>query len=197
MDSDLKKIFSDFGGIMKTKDLRQYGYYNQKLQKLIADGEIEHIRRGYYQYIDENAYSESAIIAALFPDGVICMESALDYYGYIERTPSAWHIAVDSTTQRRRFYITYPIVKPHFIIASRFSIGIAEAEIEGTKLQIYNRERTICDCLLHRNKLDAEVFNEAVQGYLSDPFRDVAKLAKYAKDLRVQKKVMEVLGVWL
>jgi len=185
------------GGVLRTRDLRQCGYYNQKIQKLIEDGEIEQIRRGYYQYMDENAYSEAIIIAALFPDGVVCMESALDFYGYTDRTPSAWHIAVDSKTSRRRFNISYLIVKPHFITAERFVIGITEAEIEGTKLQIYDRERTSCDCLLYRNKMEAEVFAGAVRGYLSDEKRNESRLGKYANELRVQKKVREILGIWL
>ncbi len=197
MEENLKRIFLSHGGVLRTRDLRQCGYYNQKIQKLIEDGEIEQIRRGYYQYMDENAYSEAIIIAALFPDGVVCMESALDFYGYTDRTPSAWHIAVDSKTSRRRFNISYPIVKPHFITAERFVIGITEAEIEGTKLQIYDRERTICDCLLHRNKMEAEVFAGAVRGYLSDAKRNLSRLGKYANELRVQKKVREVLGIWL
>lgn len=197
MDIELKKAFAQHGGILRTKDLLEYGYYNQKIRKLIEAGEIEQLRRGYYQYVDENSFSEAAIIAALYPQGVVCMESALDYYGYTDRTPSAWHIAVDSKTSRRQFNIDYPIVKPHFIEAGRFPIGITEAKIEGTELRVYDRERTMCDCLLHRNKLDAEVFNSAVKGYVADRERKEARLVKYAKELHVQKKVREVLGVWL
>ncbi len=197
MLEDLKDIFLAHGGILRTKDLNQCGYYNQKIQKLLETGEIEQIRRGYYQYMDDNAYSEAIIIAALFPDGVICMESALDFYGYSEKTPSAWHIAVESKTSRRRFHISYPIVKPHFITAARFSIGITEADIEGTKLLIYDRERTICDCLLHRNKMEAEVFADAVRSYLADVKRNEGRLGKYANELHVQKKVREILGIWL
>ncbi len=83
------------------------------------------------------------------------------------------------------------------IQTERFVIGITEAEIEGTKLQIYDRERTICDCLFYRNKMEAEVFAGAVRGYLSDEKRNESRLGKYANELRVQKKVREVLGIWL
>ena len=86
------------------------GYYYQKIQELLEKGEIEQIRRGYYQYIDDDSYSDISILKALFPDGVLCRESALDYYGYTERTPSAWHIAVDRQTSRRRFQIDYPSI---------------------------------------------------------------------------------------
>lgn len=197
MEKELQDLFDSHGGILKTGELLRCGYYHRKLQELINDGEIEQVRRGYYQRIDDNSYSEVAVIARLFPDAVLCMESALDYYGYTERTPSAWNLAVPDSSSRRRFYISWPVVKPHFIIESKFPVGIMNAEIEGTKVRIYDRERTICDCLTHRNKMDAEVFNSAIRGYLKDPQRNESRLGKYAAVLRVQGKVQEVLGIWL
>ncbi len=197
MDKELQEMFEIHGGILKTSELLQSGYYHRKIQQLISNGEIEQIRRGYYQRIGDNSYSEIAIIARLFPDAVLCMESALDYYGYTERTPSAWNLAVPDSSSRRRFRITWPVIKPHFICQSRFPVGITDTELEGTKVKIYDRERTICDCLTHRNKMDAEVFNSAIRGYLTDPKRSEARLGKYAVTLRVQGKVQEVLGIWL
>ena len=62
---------------------------------------------------------------------------------------------------------------------------------------MYDRERTICDCLTHRNKMDAEVFNNAIRNYLNDANRKESVLAAYAPKLRVERKVMEILGIWL
>lgn len=197
MAESLAGIFRKYGGVMRTAQLNQEGFYYKKIQELLATDQIEQIRRGYYQYTRENSFSDIPTLAVLFPDGVLCMESALDHYGYTDRTPSAWHIAVDSTSTRTRFYIDYPIVKPHFIRKERYLIGITEAEIDGQKIKVYDRERTMCDLLLHRNKVDGEVFNTAIQRYVSDPEKSTARLMKYAKALHVEKKVREVLGIWL
>jgi hypothetical protein len=70
-------------------------------------------------------------------------------------------------------------------------------KIDGTPVKIYDREKTICDMLLHRSKVDAEVFNTAIQRYILDPEKREARLMTYAKQLRVEKKVKEVLGIWL
>jgi predicted transcriptional regulator of viral defense system len=103
--TDIEAIFKAHGGIMRTKELQSSGIYYKKLQQMIEAGQIEQIRRGYYQYIDENAFSEAPLIAKLFPDGVVCRESALEYYGYTDRTPSAWNIAVRADSARMRFKI--------------------------------------------------------------------------------------------
>ena len=197
MDESLREMFDRYGGIMKTSELKNAGYYYQKIQKLLKDGIIEQVRRGYYQYAGEESFSDIPVITALFPDGVLCMESALDYYGYTDRTPSAWHLAVDYKSTRTRFHIDYPIVTPHFIRSDRYPIGIEEAEIDGNPIKIYDRERTICDLLLHRNKVDREVFNTAIQRYIQDPEKAEARLIRYAVRLHVEKKAREVIGVWL
>ena len=197
MSENLKLIFVKHGGIMRTAELKEAGYYYKKIQKLLDSGEIEQVRRGYYQYSGEDSFSDISSIIALFPDGVICMESALDYYGYTDRTPSAWHLAVDYKITRTRFYIDYPIVKPHFIRSDRYPVGIVNGKIDGKPVKVYDRERTICDLLLHRNKVDGEVFNAAIRRYINDPKKMEARLMKYAKVLHVEKKVREVLGVWL
>lgn len=197
MSENLKALFDQYGGLMRTAELKKSGYYYKKIQELIKDGEIEQICRGYYQFADGDSFSDIPAIITLFPDGVICMESALDYYGYTDRTPTAWHLAVDSKSTRTRFYIDYPIVKPHFIRSNRYSAGITNGVIEGRQVKVYDRERTICDLLLHRNKVDGEVFNTAIQRYINDPEKMEARLMQYAKLLHVEKKVREVLGVWL
>ena len=197
MDERLKEIFDRHGGVMRTSELKTLGYYYQKLRKLIDTGQIEQVRRGYYQYSGDHSFSDIPILAALFPDGVLCMESALDYYGYTDRSPAAWHLAVDNKSARTRFQIDYPVVKPHFIKSERYEAGIEQVRIDGKTIRIYDRERTICDLFLHRNKVDSEVFNLAVQRYIRDPKKTEARLMKYAKLLHVEKKVREVLGIWL
>lgn len=193
----IKQIFFENGGVVKTKILRENGLSSRDLKQFVDAGIIEQIRWGYYQFADNNDFSEIPILVSLFPDGILCMESALDHYGYIERTPDAWEIAVDAGSGRKRFQIPYPIIHPHFIINSKLNIGVTTAVIDETEIKIYDRERTICDCLYHRNKMDAEVFNQAVQSYLKDENRREYILANYASKLHVTRKVRDVLGIWL
>ena len=193
----LEKLFLAHGGIMKTCELKEAGYYYKKIQSLIESCKIERVRQGYYQYVGEDPFSDIPVIANLFPDAVICMESALDYYGYTDRTPAAWHLAVKSTSARNRFHIDYPCVRPHFVQENRYLLGITTAVIDGTEVKIYDRERTMVDLLFHRNKVDSEVFNTAVRRYIRDPEKKEAQLMRYAKVFHVERKVKEVLGVWL
>jgi len=171
--------------------------YNHFLKNLIDDGYVERIKFGYYQWKDERAFSEATVITRLFPDAVICMESALQYYGYTDRTPAAWCLAVDKHSTKSRFNIDYPSIKPHYIPKEQMTLGVETVIIEGTELKIFNRERVICDCLRQENKMDVEVFNKAIQAYIKDTRKNIPRLMEYAKILRIENKVRRIIGIWL
>jgi len=77
------------------------------------------------------------------------------------------------------------------------NLGVTAGRIGSNTVRIYDRDRTICDCLRYMGKMDKEIFNKAIQGYVKDSKKNIPNLMKYAKPLRVQKKVMDLIGVWL
>lgn len=154
-----ESIFERYGGIMRTCELTREGISYQVLQNLIEQGRVEKIKYGYYQWQDEKAFTEVSVITALFPKAIICDMSAAMYYGYTDRVPGVWHIAVDNKSARNKFKLDFPIIKPHFIETSRLNIGVSEGNIDGITVKIYDRERVVCDCLRHVNTMDGEVFN--------------------------------------
>ena len=125
------------------------------------------------------------------------METALRYYGYSDRTPSEWHIAVNKNSNKTRFNIDYPFVKPYYIDPKVLELGVIEQVIDGNKVCMYDKERVICDCLRYRNKMDREIFNKSIQKYISDTKKNIPKLMEYAEKLRVKRLVKELIGVWL
>lgn len=76
---------------------------------------------------NESGKTEAALIAALFPDGIICMHSALFYYQYSDRTPLDWDIAINRDTSKSRFKLDYPYVKPYYMEKKYLEYGITEA----------------------------------------------------------------------
>ena len=193
----VKEIFLQHGGIMRRKELTLEKIYYGQIASLIQEGVIEKIRTGYYQWIDPDNLSEVVTITRLYPDGILCMDTALRHYGYSDRTPAEWHIAVSKYSNRTRFKIDYPFIKPYYVAPEILEIGLCEQEIDGNKVKMYDKERVICDCLRHRNKMDKEVFNKAIQGYVSDTSKSIPKLMEYSVPLRCQKLVKDLIGVWL
>lgn len=194
---EYKKIFDRYGGMMRTKDLQKEKIQYRTLQRLIDQEVVEKVRYGYYQWINPEDFSEVGTVTRLFPDAVFCMETALRYYEYSDRTPAEWHLAVSKDSGKSRFKIDYPFVKPHYMEPSWLEVGLTSGTMDGHKVRIYDKDRVICDCLRYRNKMDKEIFNKAVQRYIADPEKSIPHLLEYAEVLRVKKIVKELIGVWL
>lgn len=125
------------------------------------------------------------------------METALFYYGYSDRNPAEWNIAIDKNASRQRTKIDYPFIKAYRTESALLPIGEIVGEIDSIEVRIYDRDRTICDVLRNMNRMDKEIFNKAVQNYVKDPKKNIPNLMMYAKELRVQKRVKDLIGVWL
>ena len=78
-----------------------------------------------------------------------------------------------------------------------YSLGETTLKLEdGTNIKIYDLERTICDIIRDRNKIDPQIFNTAMKEYFKSNKRNLNLLYKYAKKLKIDKilkKYMEVL----
>ena len=193
----LKSIFSQHNFVMTTAELMTEKIYYADIQQLLEKGMIEKVKRGYYHWVDDFSGSEIVIINRLFPDAVLCMETALFYYRYSDRNPPEWNITIDKNTSRQRTKMDYPFVKAYRIESTLLPIGETKGEIDSIEVRIYDRDRTICDVLRNMNKMDKEIFNKAIQNYVKDPKKNIPNLMQYAKELRVQKRVKDLIGVWL
>jgi len=192
-----RNIFDRYGGMMRTKQLQEEEILYRPLQRLIEQGYVEKVRYGYYQWVDHDDFSEVSIVIRLYPDAVLCMDTALRHYGYSDRTPGEWHLAVSKDSGKSRFRIDYPFARPYYVEPSILELGLIDGEIDGHKVRIYDKERVICDCLRYRNKMDKEIFNKAIRAYITDPGKRIPVLLEYSEILRVKKIVKDLIGVWL
>ena len=194
---NLNDIFKDYDYVMTTAQLSAVKLYYRDIQRMLNEGLIEKIKRGYYHWIESYGKDEIVIINRLFPDGVLCMDTALFYYKYSDRNPAEWHITIDKNTSRQRTQIEYPLIKAYRVESELLPLGETEGKIDSQKVRIYDRDRTICDVMRNMNKMDKEIFSTAIQGYVKDPKKNISNLMQYAKALRVQKRVKDIIEVWL
>ena len=149
-----------------------------------AKGQIERVSKGMYKinnldFDSEFEWEDLAITALSIPNGVICLISALCYYGLTDEIMREFWIAVPHAT-------TSPARENAHIIRMRnISLGQTSIRIGGQKLKIFDQERTVVDSFRY---LDKETSLKALQAYLKtskDRKPDIDKILRYAKKLRV------------
>lgn len=181
---------------MKKEQLGKLGVDYRRIVELLNSGDIVRVKNGYYTDKLER-FSEEELVAALFPDAKLCMESALYAYGYIDQKPYGWRLAIDKNTSKSRFKMDYPKIVPYYTEPEALDIGAATIELHGATFGIYDKERMICDCLKYESKMEHDDFKAAIQGYIKDEDKDISNLLEYARERKVIKKVQSFIGVWL
>lgn len=194
--SEIKKKMDENGGIIKTNQITSLGVDYRRILAWVKDGTLERVKSGYYSFGFKDR-TEEDLILGLFSDGVLCLDSALYYYHYIDQKPYAWHLAVDKNTSKSRFKMEYPVIMPYYTEPDVLKIGVTEIPFAGSSMKIYTKERMMCDCLKYEEKLERDVFKRALLAYIADGTKDIAQLLKIARERKVLQKVHNTIGVWL
>lgn len=190
-------VFNKVGSIAKTADFVAAGLKNYDVVSLCNQGRIERIRNGFYKLPNAEEPKEEELISKLLPQGIVCVESALFYYGYSDFTPREWTVAVPRSFSRAIKAMQEVPVKAYYVNNELYRYGATVGNFNGVTLFVYDRERTICDCFKYRSRLDNEMFSKALNAYACDPEKNLQNLSAYAKKLRVYKKVTEMMEVLL
>ncbi len=65
----------------------------------------------------------------------------------------------------------------------------------GNEITVYCMERTLCDILRKRNKVDTGVITDAFKRYAARKDKNIPLLSEYAKKFHVEEKVRRYLEV--
>ena len=187
----IKQIIAENNGILYTKDLKKYNIHRQYLKILEEKGEIYKVSQGIYITPDKDI-SEFSIMSYRYKNGIFSHNTALYFYNLTDRTPMSIDITFPSNVRVKDDFIESHYIKPEL-----HKLGLTEMKLEdGTKIKIYDLERTICDIIRDRNKVDPQIFNTAIKEYFNLSQKNLQLLYKYAKELKIDKilkKYMEVL----
>ena len=66
----------------------------------------------------------------------------------------------------------------------------------GREILVYDKERTILDIIKDKDRIDAQVFSEAIKSYFAGKEKNLLKLSKYAIRMNMEqalKRYTEVL----
>jgi len=191
-DEIYKKIYNIFknsAGYAHTKDITRVGIHNIYLNELLEKGEIERIKRGLYRWVDmkDNAGSSLLDVAMAIPNGVICLLSALAYHNLTTHNP--WEVSVAVNRKSRVKLPDYPPVKLYYFSPEIFGAGIEKIKFGKHEVKIYNKEKTICDCIKHRKKIGKDIIKEMMLEYIKNHNRNLNLLMRYAKICGVTKQI--------
>ena len=95
----VKEFIYQNGGVVKKSQLNELGIDYRRILDFVEKGDLIRIKNGYYA-VRLSDFSEEELIARLFPDCVLNLETALYAYGYLDRKPYGYKLSVDKNTSK-------------------------------------------------------------------------------------------------
>ena len=189
----IKQIMEKNNGIISSRMIELLKISRQYLSILESDNEIERVSRGIYQapnVFEDSFYS----FQTKYKKAIFSHMNALYFYGmteefpynYTATVPQSYH--VDTVNERCNvFYVTEDMLE----------LGICEVETpNGNKVRAYDIERSICDIIRSKNRMDLEQVKKVIRQYMKSKHKDMSKLSEYSKKMGINKQVMELVGMF-
>ena len=189
--NNYENIIKQNNGIIYANKLEEYNIDRHILRKLVNEGYLKRIMHGIYASPDKNI-NEFWLMGKKYKNGIYSHNTALYFYGMTDRTPMKLDMTFPNNNR-----VKNEILNVHYIKKENHDLGAKILKLEdNTEIQIYNIERTICDIIRDRNKIDSQIFNNAMNEYIKRKDRNLILLYKYAKIFKIENilsSYMEVL----
>ena len=182
-------------GYISSKEVNEKGINRMFLSKLVEKGTLVRLDRGYYglsQSIEDEYYKKML----KSKNAIFSMSTALYLHDLSDRTPLFYDMTVPYYYGGSLNNTSH--VKLYFVKKDLLDLGVMEMTSPyHTTIRVYDQERTICDIIKNKDKMDREIFSTALKKYAHKSDKDLHKLMKYAKMLKVEKKVIDYMEVLL
>lgn len=177
-------------GLFKYSDLIQLGYNQRQIKNLERNNIIEKVRRGIYSHKDY--FADTLKIYQMENKKLIYShETAAYLHDLTDRFPREFTITTESGYHLRKS----KELNVFYVKKNYFELGIEEIkDMSGNMIKVYDKERTVCDIIRSKDRIEQQVYVEVIQNYFKGKVK-LNKLSRYAKTLGISNKVFEVVSL--
>lgn len=181
--------------IFSMKELKEEGFSQYKVSKLVEEGKLIKLNKSYYENVEyRGEESDFYYVEAYAPKGVICLLSAAVYYHLTTFIPDAVDVAIPRKAKVSTMP-EWPQMNVLHYTDDRHELGVTTIKEGKNEFQIYDIEKTVVDIVFYREKVGIEQAKEILVTYLQRKDRNLNRLLKYAKLMKCDKMMRQYLEV--
>lgn len=172
-------------GVIRPRDLTAQGLPRVALTRLVREGLLVRIDRGLYTLPNRQTseYATLAEVASKYPQGIICLLSALRLHNLTTQAPFEVWLAIAHKSRAPK--MSYPPLRIVRFSGKSLTAGVMEQEIDDVPVKVTSVARTVVDCFRFRNKIGLDVALEALREARKAPNVSMDDLWRYATQFRV------------
>jgi predicted transcriptional regulator of viral defense system len=195
LPSELRLLLDENNGTITNIQANEAGISRERLRLLVNAGELERVAAGVYISTDtlpDKMYVEQKRKPRL----IYSHETALFLHDLTDRDPIGYSVTVP------RGYNTMAVSEAGFTVYTvkreLYKLGVVQKKtIFGNLVNTYDLERTICDCVRSRNRMDIAVLTDGMKRYAKRSDKNLNALMQMAEAFRITKPLRSYMEVLL
>ncbi len=193
---DYKKILEEKlaqnGGILLSEEVASDNIPSIYLTRLIEQGKLQRVDRGIYM-TEGGKCDEYYFFQKRYKVAIYSYLSALYLHQLTDVIPNKLEVTLYRGYNPHR--MGENIIK-HFVTKELYELGVVDCKtMYGNIVSVYDLERTICDLVKNRKSIDSELFSKILNRYIRTSNKDLSKLYRYARKMKILEKVIEIMEV--
>ncbi len=195
--NDLIGFIAQNGGVVRFSGVLKAGFHSDLLKKLLLDGTIVKMERGFYRLARTKPGSQPDMVAAslLVPGGVFCLLTVLSYHEVTTEIPAAVDIAIRRGSRARKY--KYPPLRFYRFSEKTWKAGAETVSLDGHEIKMYNLAKTAADCFKFRNRIGLDTAKEALKRIVLEKRVSAGEIMRFAKICRVSRIIKPYLDALL
>ncbi len=194
MNAKITALAENNGNLISTAQIVEVGFSKTAITKYVANNELIRVSHGIY-CLPDKVIDDMYLLYLKCNLIIFSHETALFLNGLSERTPFLLSLTIPSDRMLPHSIRSECIC--FYIRPELFELGLEERKTTfGNMVRCYNAERTLCDILRSRSRIDEETVITAIKKYAELQDKDLFRLYEYAREFKVLslvKKYLEVL----
>ena len=191
----LDRLLTEHDGMLQTAQVIASGIVKPIFYEYVKEKNLQQIAHGIY--VSEDAWVDAMFLLHLrCNQAVFSHESALFFHDLTDREPSKYSVTVRrgySPTRLKAEGLSVYTMKPEL-----FDVGLSSGQTPfGHTVPVYDMERTICDLLRSRSRIEIQTFQGALKAYARRKDKNLRALMQYAGMFKVEKILRQYLEVLL
>ena len=194
VEEKIENIVKTNNGYVTRKDIDRNRIPSIYLSRYVKKHNLIQVVRGFYAREDW-IVDPYLIFQYTYPQFIYSFNSAIYLHGLGDILPN--YLEVTGPFNYRPMSKNRDDVMTHTdTVSESYNLGITDIKTSlGNMVRVYDKEKTICDLIKHKDKIEFEVYVKALTRYARSKDKDINKLMRYAQIMKIENKVRDQMEV--
>lgn len=196
IENKIKTIVKSNNGYITRKEIVENKIPSIYFTRFVKKYDLKQVVRGFYASSNW-VVDPYLVFQYTYPKFIYSFTSAIYLHGLGDNLPNYLEVT-GPLNYRPMSKVRNDLINHTGTVDKTYNLGITEVSTSlGNKVKVYDKEKTICDLIKNKDKIEFEVYVKALNNYSKSKDKDINKLIEYSRIMKIENRVRDQMEVIL